>query len=136
MISAIDTSVILDILTEDKKNANASENILQQAIFKGKLIICECVIAEIYPAFNNINELRNFISDLQIEFIPSNIESAELAGSYFSSYLKRGGKAKRVLPDFLIGAHAYLLSDCLIARDRGYLRDYFKNLKVIDPSVS
>jgi predicted nucleic acid-binding protein len=57
-----------------------------------------------------------------------------LAGRYFAAYLHRGGKRIRVVPDFLIGAHAQTHADRLLARDRGYWRDYFKGLKVLDPA--
>ena len=39
------------------------------------------------------------------------------------------------MADYLIGAHAQTHADRLIARDRGYLRDYFADLTVLDPSV-
>jgi len=136
MISAIDTSIILDILTEDKKFADLSENILNKASLEGKLIICECVITEIFPAFKDESDFKDFLNDWQLDYMPSIIESSILAGEHFKTYLNRGGKAKRVLLDFLIGAHAYLLADRLLARDRGYFRDYFKKLKIIDPDTN
>ena len=49
-------------------------------------------------------------------------------------YLERGGKRGRVVPDFLIAAHAQLHAEGLLARDRGYYRDYFRNLTLFDPS--
>ena len=135
MISAIDTSIVLDILTEDKLFADLSEKVLSKVSLQGKLIICECVVAEIFPAFKHKNDFNEFLNDWQLEYVPSTVESSILAGEYFKTYLNRGGKAKRVLPDFLIGAHAFLLADRLVARDRGYFRDYFNKLKIIDPKT-
>ena len=38
------------------------------------------------------------------------------------------------MADFLIGAHAQTQADRLVARDRGFLRDYFSSLELLDPS--
>ncbi len=62
------------------------------------------------------------------------VKSAVLAGKHFGMYLSRGCHVKKVVPDFLIGAHAENNADRLLARDRGYLKDYFKDLIVWDPS--
>lgn len=102
---------------------------------EGKLIVCECVIAEIFPAFSDQTEVVEFMLDWQVHFVPLSQESSLLAGEHFRAYLKRSGLQGLVLPDFLIGAHAEVHADRLVARDRGYLRDYFTNLVMIDPSV-
>ncbi|MCS7338439.1 MAG: hypothetical protein NZ739_09425 [Verrucomicrobiae bacterium] len=83
-----------------------------------------------------IGEAQNeeFLSDWQITFVPSSLESAALAGQMFRRYLERGGKRGRVVADFLIAAHAQIHADGLLARDRGYYRDYFRELKLYDPT--
>ena len=76
-----------------------------------------------------------FLADWNLVFLPSSAGSAALAGEMFHRYLERGGKRGRVVPDFLIAAHAQLHADNLLARDRGYYRDYFQALRISDPSL-
>jgi len=57
--------------------------------------------------------------------------SAYLAGQVFVEYRKRGGKREYMVPDFLIAAHASLQANRLAAVDRGYLRTYFPELKLL-----
>ena len=134
MISALDSSVILDVLTNEATNASTSEQALRSAIAQGQLVVCDCVVAEIFPVFENRDQFDGFFSDWQLEFVPSTRESAILAGSHFACHLARGGRRGRVVADFLIGAHAQHHADRLLARDRGYLRNYFKDLVVVDPT--
>jgi hypothetical protein len=133
MKTALDSSVILDVVTNDPQWANASERAIKEAYSLGQLVVCECVIAEITPAFA-LGDLETFLLDWKIRHIPSTLESAAAAGEMYRSYLLRGVAAKRVIPDFLIGSHAMHHADRLLARDRGYYRDYFTNLKVIEPA--
>jgi predicted nucleic acid-binding protein len=131
MISALDSSVILDVLTNNSPFFEKSEALIRRAMVEGKLVICECVLAEIAPAFKDEKSLREFLADWQIEYIPSSLDCAIMAGTNFARYLSRGGRAGRVVPDFIIGAHALYHADRLIARDRGFLQDYFSKLKVL-----
>ena len=134
MVTAVDTSVLLDVVTDDAQWADASEAALRQASREGSLVIGECVLAELAPALGDA-AVAEFLDDWNIRFIPSSRASALLAGKLFGAHLARGGKAGRVVPDFLIGAHAQLHAERLLARDRGYLRDYFKKLSVWQPTV-
>jgi predicted nucleic acid-binding protein len=130
MISALDSSVILDVLIGGP-DAGRSESVLRRAMADGKLIIGECVLAEITPAFKDEKMLALFLADWQIEFVSSTCASTLLAGRNFARYLARGGRMGRIVADFLIGSHAMIHADRLLARDRGYLRDYFTGLKIL-----
>ncbi len=132
MKTALDSSVILDVLADDPKWGQASELALKKALSSGPLVIGECVLAEITPALRE-DELGAFLSDWSIVFVPSSRDSSILAGEMYRAYLRRTRGAKRVLPDFLIGAHAAFHTGRLLARDRGYYRDYFTDLTVIEP---
>lgn len=134
MITAVDSSVLLDVIADDPVHAEASEKGLRTAVEQGRLVVCECVIAEIRPALDSDAALEQLMSDLGMYFLPLSQESAFLAGAIYSRYLNRSRKGGRIVPDFLIGAHARKQADRLLARDRGYLRDYFKDLLLLDPS--
>ncbi len=133
MTTAVDSSVILDVLADDAAFANRSSQALRQASAQGQLVICESVLAEIFPALGDRGQAARFLADWQLDFLPADIESAMLAGEMFLAFKKRNRERKRILADFLVGAHAVVHADRLLARDRGYLRDYFENLKLVDP---
>ena len=135
MISAVDSSVILDVLTDSRDFAESSISSLRRGAQEGRLIVCECVLAEIYPAIGVSSRFREFLTDWQLEFVSSDAESSILAGQIFARSLKKSRAKGRVLADFLIGAHALAHADRLIARDRGFFRDYFSTLVVWDPSA-
>jgi len=120
------------VITGDRAWAPASGLALRQAMQEGCLVLCECVVAEIMPAFGR-EDWSDFVEDWKLQFVPSSQQSAAAAGRMFERYLSRGGTARRVVADFLIGAHALYHADRLLARDRGYYRDYFQDLGLIQP---
>jgi predicted nucleic acid-binding protein len=91
MPTAVDSSVLLDVLLADPQHAESSEAALREAMAQGGLVVGEVVIAEIAPVLTGAS-IREFLSDWQIKFVPSSVESATLAGEMFRMYLERGGK--------------------------------------------
>src|SRR5665213_2702713 len=131
MVTAVDTSVLLDVLLNDPQHAPASIKALRQATVDGSLILCEIALAEVAPTLPAA-DIPQFLSDWNLTFVSSSQSSAILAGEMYRTYLQRGGQRNRVVPDFLLGAHAQIHAQRLLARDRGYYRDYFKQLKLWD----
>src|SRR5215212_6675277 len=113
MAIAIDTSVLIDVLLNDPNQAQRSMETLRKFSADG-LLICDVALAEIVPVLK-AGAPEEFLRDWNITFSPSSLQSSVLAGRMFASYLERGGKRGRVVPDFLIAAHAQLHANGLLA---------------------
>jgi predicted nucleic acid-binding protein len=134
MITAVDTSILLDLFTADATFGARSKDALRRCIREGRVVACEAVFAEVACAFPNREEAKGAMQELGVEFEPLDINAALLAGEAFRAYRARGGRRERVIADFLIGAHAQERSYRLLTRDRGFHRTYFADLDVLDPS--
>src|SRR5262249_51202244 len=132
MTTAVDTSVLISI-AKGEPDAAAWIDVLADALDTGDLIICDVVAAEYFAVLLNEKKFRESLSALGISFSSTSLESAQLAGSIFKQYRREGGPREHLVPDFLIGAHAFTQADHIAAIDRGYLRRYFPRLKVIKP---
>ncbi len=60
MLTAVDSSVLLDAVTDSPRRAESSERLLRKAAREGALIVCESVLAEIRPAFASTAETEEF----------------------------------------------------------------------------
>jgi predicted nucleic acid-binding protein len=133
VITAVDTSVLLDVLTEDPHYGATSEAALTAAFALGSLVVCPVVWAEVRAHFDAPQPLEELFAAAGIRFDAFDQACADLAGEHWRSYRRRGGKREHLIPDFLIGAHAQLRAQRLLARDRGFFRTYFERLEVLNP---
>ncbi len=133
MTTAIDSSVVLDVLTADPARAPAALEALRRARRAGLLVACPVVWAELRAFFPSSRRMAEAFSAAQLEFDPFDEASSNLAGEMWQSYRRRGGQRTRLIADFLIGAHAQVRGGRLLTRDRGFFRRYFPGLEVIEP---
>jgi predicted nucleic acid-binding protein len=153
LTSAVDTNILLDILTGNEHTA-ASRDALDREGTRGALVISEPVYAELSAVFPDATVLDSFLRDISIELVNSQPEVLHRAGLAWREYASRraqgltcgscGTEARpkcprcrqelrvrqHIVPDFIIGAHAERNGGSLLTRDRGFYRSYFRSLRV------
>lgn len=100
---------------------------------QGPLLAWKAVWAETRPAFATARQHADAMDRLGVEYNPLDAAAAALAGELFSKYRRAGGVRQRILPDFLIGAHALALGVPIASDDEGFFRKYFQGLTVLKP---
>jgi len=134
VITAVDTSVLLDVFGADPSFGRGSREALRACLAEGAVIACEVVWAEVTAGFPSSAAAEAALALAHIDFSPLDAGSAGEAGAAFGDYRRTGGARTRVVADFLIGAHARARADRLLTRDRGYYRRFFRGLTIVDPS--
>lgn len=133
-VTLVDSSAILDIVTQDPDWAEWSEDALARARDEGLLVINPIVYAEVSIGFDRIEDLDDAVptDDLRREALP--YEAAFVAGKAFLAYRRRGGQRRSPLPDLYIGAHAAVRRYRLLTRDIARFRTYFPTVELIAPN--
>jgi predicted nucleic acid-binding protein len=137
MRTAIDTNVLSALWSKEPSASDIARN-LGNAKAEGGLVVSGPVYAELlaYPKATE-SFVNRFLADtgITVEFAMGEAAWVE-AGRRFARYAKRrrrsaGQGAKRLLADFLIGAHALTHADRFMTLDpRRYARD-FPELKLV-----
>jgi predicted nucleic acid-binding protein len=128
----VDSSVLLDLFTEDESWLLWSQQHLTEAAQRGAIVLNAIVLAEIAPRFPRIETLRAALPSMAIvEEVPT--AAAFLAGHAHADYRRAGGAHDAVLPDFLIGAHAAVTGRPLLTRDRRRIATYIPGATLIAP---
>ena len=128
MISAVDTSVLLDVFVAGAPHHARSQEWLTTAYDSGAILVCDVVYAELVPAFGNRSSLDEALRVINATISPIDTAIAFEAGMRWLRYRQAGGPRERIIADFLIGAHASARADTFLTRDRGFYGTYFPEL--------
>lgn len=130
--TVVDSSVLLDVFTDDATWLAWSQARLVEAAERGALVLNAVVIAEIAPRFSRVEDLRAALPSMSvIEAIP--LPASFLAGHAHAEYRRAGGNRQAILPDFLIGAHAAVTGRPLLTRDPNLVMSYIPGANIIAP---
>jgi predicted nucleic acid-binding protein len=127
----VDTSVIADILTKDPDWFEWSSGQIEYWGKEGLLCYNAIIFAELAVKFDTQRELESRLSAFTV--LPLPLNAAFQAGKAFEKYRRAGGRKGRPLPDFFIGAHAYVAHLPLLTRDPRRVRTFFPSVHLITP---
>lgn len=132
-MTLIDSNVLLDLMTDDKRWADWSQVQLEQATSAGRLIINNVIYAEISTRHSTVEAIDAMLRDLDIDLVAIPRTALFLAGKAYLRYRANGGVRTGVLSDFFIGAHAAVERLPLLTRDARRYRSYFPTVELITP---
>lgn len=139
MRTAADTNIFSALLSGDPNSAPEARIALTEAQARGSVVVCPAVYAELV-AGRTPETVDTFFSDKGIE-VDWNIgkEVWREAGVRYAEYARTRmrqpdySEPRRILADFIIGAHALKMADSLLTADAGIFSTYFPELRVISP---
>ena len=137
MTTAIDTNVIVALWDKDPTLSLAAQTSLEAAFHRGTLVVAAPVFAELIAAPGRTEAfLSSFFEETGV-VIDWNLDEAvwRSAGRAFRSYAERRRKqrdsgTRRILADFLLGAHAAVRGYRLLTLDERLYRTAFPGLTV------
>jgi hypothetical protein len=128
----VDSSVLLDVVTDDPIWADWAQQQLDTASRVGDMVINPMIYAEVSLAYASVEDLDAGVAAVGLELLEIPRPALFLAAAAFRLYRRRGGTRTSVLPDFFIGAHAAVEGMTLITRDLRR-RAWFPTIEVIAP---
>ncbi len=135
MAVLVDTNVLVDVAVRDPKWLAWSRGQLLRLARHEPLVINPIIYSEFSVRYSDRDSVDALlpVSDFHRESLPW--AAAFAAGVAFRIYRLAGGGRERVLPDFLIGAHATIRGHKILTRDPKGYRSYFPDLDIISPDT-
>ncbi len=133
MSTLVDSNVIIDVLSEDRRWFEWSAAALAAAAERSALCINPIVYAEVAVGYSSADAVDSVLPEERFERLPLPFEAAYLAGRAYLAYRRKGGTRSSPLPDFYIGAHAVAEGHTLLTRDPARYRTYFPKLRLVSP---
>lgn len=135
MATLVDTNVLVDVAVRDPVWLGWSRAALTRAAAEQPLLINPVIYAEFSVRYDDIETVDQLLpqSDFHREGLPW--AAAFAAGVAFGRYRRTGGARERVLPDFMIGAHAAIRGYSILTRDPKGYRTYFPMVPLITPAT-
>lgn len=138
MTTSVDTNVVVALWDRDPAVSSLAQKALDHALLHGALVLSAPVFAELMAAPGRSEPFLNkFCSEtgIVVEFDLSE-QIWRAAGRAFQAYAGRRRKQRdpgprRILADFLIGAHAFQRGYQLLTLDDQLYRSSFPGLNVI-----
>lgn len=137
LMTSIDANVLVSLWIRNTVENQAASSAMQKAARRGPLCICGPAFSELLglPG-RNPRDLRILLdsSEISVEWTLSEADW-ETAGLAYQGYVQRrrssaGGLPRRMLTDFLIGAHASVRGYSLLTLDLRTYRAAFPNLRI------
>ena len=139
MITAVDTNIIIALWDKDARLSAAAQGALDEALARGGLVISGPVVAELMAAPSRSEAfIDTFLRDTGL-LVEWDLDERiwRVAGRAFQKYAARrrshgaSQSPRRILADFLIGAHAAVLGYSLLTLDDRLYRAAFPKLVLL-----
>ena len=135
MITAVDSSIIIDVLEPDPDHGPGSREALRRCLREGSMVACDVVWVEVATAFGHAQaRALDALREIGIAYSPMSEEAALRAAECWYRFRKRSEAKDRIVADFLVGGHALVQADRLLTRDRGFYHACFSGLMILDPA--
>ena len=139
MITALDTNVIINLWDRDPVVNTLAQTALDDALMLGTLVVGAPVFSELMAAPARTEAFVNAFFEYTSIAIEFDLDQAiwRAAGRAFQAYAMRRSNPqrdpgpRRILADFLIGAHASYRGYRLLTLDDHFYKIAFSDLKVI-----